>query len=136
MNEVIRLDIPATGAYLELVGESVAEVLRRIPDIEQREDVTPLVQLAVHEACLNIIQHGYDEGCGRMLLLLSADPDSRRFIADIEDTGRPFDPANVPEPCPQGQVRGYGVYIIQQVMDRVTHEVRGGTNRLCLEKEL
>jgi serine/threonine-protein kinase RsbW len=53
----------------------------------------------------------------------------------LADTGRPFDPAAIPEPdLTEGQVGGYGLFLDQQLMDKVTNQPRPDGNHWRLAK--
>jgi serine/threonine-protein kinase RsbW len=84
------------------------------------------VQLAVDEACSNIIEHAYGgEGRGDIECTCCANSDG--LTMTLTDHGAPFDPDSVPEPDLQGDLEGraeggLGVYIMRQVMDEVRYE--------------
>jgi len=55
------------------------------------------VELAVDEACSNIIEHAYGaENVGQ--ITASFEVNSQEFRLTLRDDGRPFDPDTVPEP--------------------------------------
>lgn len=95
-------------------------------------------QLAVDEACTNIIEHGYG-GEGRGDIRLTCDPSPGELVITIQDTARPFDPATIPPPnltAPLDEVRvgGLGLFFMRQVMDAVEFRYVGGGNLLTLVK--
>ena len=81
------------------------------------------VQIAVDEACSNIIEHAYGgEGRGPIECTCSIYDD--RLVVTLHDYGCPFDPAQVPHPDLEAGIQdrhagGLGVYFIQQLMDQV-----------------
>ncbi len=98
------------------------------------------VQMAVDEACTNIIQHAYGgEGRGSIRLVYHVQPDG--FQVTIYDQGKPFDPAQVPQfnptlPLDQRPKGGMGLFLIRRSVDRV--EFKFGTpdgNQLLLFKQ-
>jgi anti-sigma regulatory factor (Ser/Thr protein kinase) len=98
------------------------------------------VQMAVDEACTNIIEHAYGgEGRGSIRLVYEIQPDGFQVI--IYDQGQPFDPAQVPEfdpttPLDQRVKGGMGLFLIRRSVDRV--EFKFGTphgNQLLLFKQ-
>lgn len=136
--ESVYLDLPATGKYLAAVSACVGEMLSALDGSTEVAAVSQQVQLAVHEACANIVDHAY-EGMvkGRMQITLSLDHETRRFVVELHDNGKGFDPASVAEPdLKSGQVHGYGLFIIRQVMDEVTYEPAAGSNRWRLVKDV
>ncbi|MCP4536128.1 MAG: ATP-binding protein [Chloroflexi bacterium] len=86
------------------------------------------VQLAVDEACSNIVEHAYGgERYGDIECTCHINDDSLTII--IRDHGHPFDPSLVPEPdtCPSLDDEtctggGLGLYFMRQLMDKVVFE--------------
>jgi serine/threonine-protein kinase RsbW len=84
------------------------------------------VQMAVDEACSNIIEHAYGgEGRGPINCTCRVQDDALTVI--LGDYGCPFDPSSVPRPdlCANLDKRtsgGLGVFFIRQLMDRVQFE--------------
>jgi serine/threonine-protein kinase RsbW len=84
------------------------------------------VQLAVDEACANIIEHAYgDEGGGDIECTCMVNENGLTVI--LRDYGRPFNPTSVPEPdlytsLEDRKIRGLGLYFIRQLMDQVRFE--------------
>ena len=84
------------------------------------------VQLAVDEACSNIIKHAYG-GEGRGDIECTCIINENGLAVILRDHGRPFDPTSVPEPdlyasIEDRKVRGLGLYFIRQLMDQVRFE--------------
>jgi len=97
--------------------------------------------LAVDEACTNIIKHSYAGNPAQMFDLEIATLDDR-FIVVLTDSGKSFDPNNLPkldmkryfEQCARG---GLGVHIIRLVMDDVAYDVTTNhANQLRMVKYL
>lgn len=84
------------------------------------------VELAVDEACANIIEHAYGgEGKGDIECTYKFTKDWIEII--IKDNGKPFDPEIIPSPnfsvdLDQLKPRGAGLYIIKNMMDDVDFE--------------
>ena len=98
-------------------------------------DAVMEVELAVTEAVSNVIRHAY-EGRPGQPICVDALVDQGVLELHIEDEGIPFDPdryAGVD--LDQARVGGYGVYLIETLMDEVRREVTdGGHSRLVLVK--
>ena len=95
-------------------------------------------QLAVDEACTNIIEHAY-EGEGRGSIDIQCEPVVGELVIIIEDHGKRFDPDAVPTPQLSArlediQVGGLGLYFMRQVMDAVEFSYQDGSNKLVLVK--
>lgn len=95
-------------------------------------------QLAVDEACTNVIEHGYGgEDKGDIRIACASEPGELTVI--IEDSARRFDPSTVPEPnlganLDDIRIGGLGVYFMRQVMDAVEFSYEEGRNQLVLVK--
>ena len=92
------------------------------------------VELAVDEACSNIIEHAYgsDKG-GEIECTCTAANDCLTVI--LRDHGKPFDPSGVAEPdlasgIEQRPLGGLGVYLMRQFMDEVRFEALGEAGNL------
>ena len=94
-------------------------------------------QLAVTEACENIILHGYGKKAeGEIRVTTRSRPGD--LIVDIVDTAPPFNPTRVPTeegwPMTDPPVGGRGLLIIRRVMDEVRYRRRGNRNVLRMRK--
>jgi len=84
------------------------------------------VEIAVEEACTNIIKHAYGgEGCGDIECTCVIADDGLTVI--LVDRGRPFDPNCVPQPdlvtgLELRKLGGWGLYLMRQLMDEVCFE--------------
>lgn len=97
------------------------------------------VELAVDEACTNIIEHAYGgEGRGDIECVCRIDDDGLTVV--LRDRGRPFDPQCVPEPdlnasIEECKIGGLGLYFTRQLMDEVRFEFPPDAgNRLTMVK--
>jgi anti-sigma regulatory factor (Ser/Thr protein kinase) len=81
------------------------------------------IQLAVDEACANIVEHAYrDLEEGDMELVCSLGDGT--FTVRVRDWGRGFDPNSVEEPdvaapLEERSLGGLGLFLVRQVMDSV-----------------
>ena len=105
------------------------------------EDDSHSVRLAVEEACINIIEHGYPP-CPPGPIVLRFQVEPRRLRITVADEAPCFDPRRVsaPDLTADAQARhigGLGWHLITKVMDEVSHESLGNRgNRLTLVKHL
>ncbi|MEJ2013577.1 MAG: ATP-binding protein [Anaerolineales bacterium] len=95
------------------------------------------VQLAVSEACENIILHGYGQE-NDSPITVSAQPKPGVLEIELLDHAPPFNPARSPrqpewsnEDPPIG---GLGLIIIHRVMDKIDYARDGDHNRLRMQK--
>jgi len=137
-SELIRLDLPATHKYLNILGACISELLTRVEDVAERDAITYNLQLAAHEACANIIDHAYEGALGRRILVTIILADCpRRLIIELHDTGYSFDLATVPAPnLDEAHDHGYGLFLMHSLMDEVTYTSRPEGNHWALVKHL
>lgn len=96
------------------------------------------VEMAVDEACSNIIEHAYGgEGKGDIRCTCQVSEDALTII--LEDRGKGFDPAKVPHPnlsdkLDERQAHGLGMHFIRQWMDEVLFSSNGSENKLTMVK--
>ncbi len=104
------------------------------------EKATFEVQLAVDEACTNVIEHGYgEEEKGEITLCCEGVNDN--FVVTIHDHGRPFDPEAIPPPdltCSLAErlCGGLGLYFMRQLMDEVRFHFDAEGNKLTMIKKI
>lgn len=97
------------------------------------------VQLAVDEACSNIIEHAYG-GEGQGVIECTWRIQGEGLTVVLRDYGRSFDPESVPDPHLEAGLAertggGLGLYFIRQIMDEVRFEFNSeGGNILTLVK--
>lgn len=114
---------PGDFSSLAAISDFVIENAQTVGFTEKE---TYAVQLAVDEACANIIEHAYGgEGVGNIEMTINTSPQSIEVI--LKDTGDAFDPNEVPDldvslPLDQLGERGAGVYLMHKLMDEVLFE--------------
>jgi serine/threonine-protein kinase RsbW len=130
----LKISVPAYHAKIEKICDLAGEAAIKAGFDER---TAYACQLAIGEACENIINHGYkSEGIGE--IELSADTSPGKIILILRDSAPPFNPAVEPgtphwkeEDPPVG---GLGLLIIHRVMDKVRYSRTSGKNILELHK--
>jgi anti-sigma regulatory factor (Ser/Thr protein kinase) len=94
------------------------------------------LRLAIDEAVTNVLTHGYG-GAGKINIELLAD--GADIVVKLVDEAPAFDPAFAPHvdlrpPGERDQPGGFGVYLIQSVMDDVRHRPTETGNELTMIK--
>ena len=108
---------------LSKISEFIAE---QTQEVGLNERATYEVQLAVDEACSNIIEHAYGgEGKGEIEITCNVTADGIEIV--LKDKGKPFDPDIVKEievggPLEDLGNRGSGVFLMRKLMDEVQFE--------------
>ena len=120
-------DLPAIADFVEAACEQAAV------DPVCRFDI----QLAVEEACCNIIEHAYAGKGGR--LTVNFETRDRDVIITLRDRGRPFDPAAVAAPDLMGSLAerpicGPGLHLMNRLMDQVRFSFDAAGNSLVMVK--
>jgi len=131
-----RLSVPGRYDRLEQISNFIEQAGR---EADLDEDSICRCQLAVDEACTNIIEHGY-QGEDRGNIQIACQPSSGELTIIIRDQARPFDPHLVPQPklnasVDEMQIGGLGIYFMRQVMDAVEFSYESGSNQLVLVKK-
>lgn len=136
--DVIHFDVPATHQYLNVIGVCLEALVSRMSNVSEPKVVAYAVQLAAQEICANIVDHAYvGRPDGRIALTITVDTQPQRITLEIVDTGTTFDPADVAEPnLDDVQVRGYGLFLVNELMDKVVYEPLPDHNRWRLVKHI
>ncbi len=104
------------------------------------EKATFEVQMAVDEACTNVIKHSYrGEENGKIALCCRRAEDN--FVVTIRDYGQPFDPGAIPPPdttCGLAERcnGGLGLYFMRRLMDEVCFHFDTEGNELTMIKSI
>lgn len=98
------------------------------------------LNLVLEEALSNVVLYAYPEG-EQHNIYVSAYTTSDDLVFQIKDTGKPFDPTQVPDvdtslSAEERQIGGLGVFLIKQIMDRVEYQRQDGQNILTLTTPL
>jgi serine/threonine-protein kinase RsbW len=119
---------------------SLAEIARFVTQAanaaELCERAAYAVQMAVDEACSNIIEHAYGEqGVGD--IECQCEVTEEGLIITLRDQARPFDPTAVADPDLDAQLErrplgGLGVYLMRQLVDSVDHHYEPGIGNVLI----
>jgi serine/threonine-protein kinase RsbW len=133
---VVTVTFPGRFESLEKISDFVQQVARSAC-LNERDVYA--VQLAVDEACTNIIEHAYHgEGVGDIVCSCKATRDGIKVV--LSDHAAPFNPETMPAPVLNTSLdeiksRGLGIFLMRKMMDVVKFETSpGGGNRLTMIK--
>jgi serine/threonine-protein kinase RsbW len=95
------------------------------------------LQLAVEEACCNVIEHAYGGQGGQFSITFATR--GRDVTITLRDHGRPFDPEQVTAPdtslpLEQRRIGGLGLHLMYQLMDDVRFSFAACGNVLVMVK--
>ncbi|MFC1910114.1 ATP-binding protein [Chloroflexota bacterium] len=132
-----ELEIDSKMENLPLVTDFVEDVLAQI-GADQASSYK--IQLAIDEACTNVIKHAYGQEDGPVRLVMELIDDD--LVINLHDNGKPFAPDTIPPPDLDAELEarkigGLGIYFVKKVMDEVSYsfdDVAG--NRLIMRKRL
>ncbi len=96
------------------------------------------IQLAVDEACTNVIKHSYKYDPSRTFAV-SIRRSGNEFLVEIVDSGISFDQDHYREPDVEQRIKerkkgGVGVYLMRKLMDRVDYRSQNGQNYMLMMK--
>lgn len=136
--KVLNLTIPADLAQLSLLSAHLGDFVSAVGEFYNKQQTTYNLQLCVQEICTNIVLHAYKDVVGGYIkCVFSYDPITKMLSMRFYDTGRSFNFDNISEPdFSQAQTSGYGLFIIQQLVDEVHYHAHEGSNEWLLLKRL
>ena len=125
----------------ERLTEIAAFITRAAREAGLSDDEAFHVEMAVDEACSNVIEHAYATQTGDIDLACRC-PTAGQFEVVIRDSGQSFDPDEVPTPNVDAPTDlstlnegGLGLYFMRKLMDEVRFEfVPGQGNTLTMIK--
>lgn len=129
-------------AVLENVPQAMDYVTQWAEAAGFEERGTYEIQLAVDEACANVVDHAY-RGMEPGMLEVSCWLDDQGLTIQVCDWGRSFDPEGVEEPDVEAPLEertlgGLGLFLVRQVMDEVEFSFdpeRGNRLRMTKRKQ-
>jgi serine/threonine-protein kinase RsbW len=135
------LDVPGDTRSLSLIRNMAGHLalLAGFNDLDASK-----IEVAVDEACSNILEHGYRDKDPKPSIRLEFHLMPDAFVVEIFDCGAGFDfeahaSPSFPDHWNAGNVRGVGLYLIKECMDEVSYDRLGDCdptpgNRLRLLK--
>jgi serine/threonine-protein kinase RsbW len=138
MAHSFRITRAAYSQSLDDFRAFIRERCANLPGVNA--DILYDLQLAVDEACTNIITHGYvDMDPGSIILDLEIEPD--KITLALTDFGHSFEPDNAPVPDIEAGLAernsgGFGIFFIRQSVDRLEYRVTEDGNTMTLTKYL
>jgi serine/threonine-protein kinase RsbW len=122
-----RLKLPSQTDNLSLIRELVAKVATKVGF--SNDDVSK-IELAVDEACANVIKHAYGSNSKNIIDILIK-VDKQKLMVVVTDKGKGFNPDEIKLPkmneyLQEMRVGGLGIYLIETLMDKVNFDVKPG----------
>ncbi|WP_456325173.1 ATP-binding protein [Desulfonauticus submarinus] len=127
------LETNASSKEVRLVIVAVMSILRRLV----KEDVLYDVEIALSEACTNVVTHAYkgDIGSRDKKIRIQLEIDKKKGIwLEVIDWGKQFiPPQNLPDHDAES---GRGIYIIRKVMDKFCYKRVEEKNHILMYKKM
>ncbi|MCS6808394.1 MAG: ATP-binding protein [Bacteroidota bacterium] len=135
----LHISAHADPDHVRLLGTAFRAVAQTITSAQQAAQL----ELAVVEACNNIVEHAYAEHAGsiEMDILVLED----KIVVTLQDTGLSMPASSLCEP-PLDQIEhmnldalpegGFGLFLIRSIMDNHEYTSANGINTLTLTKYL
>ena len=138
MGQAQHLIVPGRFECLTDIAAFITQAAR---EAGLNDDEVFHVEMAVDEACSNVIEHAYAARTGDIDLVCSC-PAAGQLEVVIRDSGQPFDPEEIPSrkvdtPADLDNLNegGLGLYFMRKLMDEVRFEfVPGQGNTLTMLK--
>jgi serine/threonine-protein kinase RsbW len=133
------LHVPSSTENLAMIRDFVSHVGEQA-GFDEKEVMK--LSLAVDEACANVIEHAYGEDASKGQVRVKVSFDEDRVLVEVIDTGKGFDPSQLPVKEVEDLVRerrsgGLGWRLIRSVMDEVEYQiVPGEKNELRMIKRI
>lgn len=126
--------VEATMAELPRVFEFVETTCR---EARVREDAQFDLQLAVEEACANVIEHAYAAKGGTLSIIFATR--NLDVVLTVVDQGPPFDPNSIAAPdlnapLEERRIGGLGIHLMKRLMDEISYTPTGQGNVVRMVK--
>lgn len=120
MTSEFKLSVTSNMKNLTAISDFITSVAKKLG---LDDDQTFALQMAVDEACANVIEHAYG-GQTNGTISIHCQTLNDDVVVTIHDHGRPFDPQSVPRPditapLEKRQNGGLGLYLMEKLMDSV-----------------
>jgi serine/threonine-protein kinase RsbW len=126
----LRITLAADRNAVDPVVENVMRIVKNVKCAEGREDA---VELALTEALANAVVHGAKSDPSKIVECNVACDERNGILIIVRDPGNGFDPASIPNPCVGENIysrHGRGIYLINQLMDKVEFHKNGTEIRM------
>lgn len=127
-NQVSELDLMAQ--FIEETGEELGLDMELLMNLN----------LVLEEMVSNIIFYAYPDGT-EGTIELAVESDGKELTFFLYDYGREFDPTQKDDPDvsinpAERDIGGMGIFIVRNIMDKVTYQRLNGKNILTMKKVL
>ncbi len=122
-----QLKIPSQSDNLALIRELIAKVASQVGFDDEEANK---IELAVDEACTNVIKHAYNHNSNQIIDVL-VKTDTKKITVIVSDKGLGFNPDKVKTPdlnesIKAGKKGGLGICLMRTLMDKVYFQIKPG----------
>lgn len=117
-----HLNTPSQTENLELIRNFVSKIAEKAGFEETKIND---IELAVDEACTNVVKHAYDEDSKRKDIDVIIEIRDGKFIVIVSDRGKGFNPHSIKE-LDLSKAGGLGIHLMKILMDEVQFDIKPG----------
>ena len=135
--KTIVVQTPGDITYLHRIREFIAGIATEVGIDQQDIDN---IELAVDEACTNVIEHGYAPDDPDKEITVRMEIDTSKLVLTVIDHAKPFNvvkynPRDISELQEEGRDGGLGIRLIKRIMDTIDYKTTSdGYNELVMTK--
>ncbi|MFQ5613704.1 MAG: ATP-binding protein [Anaerolineae bacterium] len=125
-NRTVEVSIPSELGYEEIVMASAVIIAQKMGFARDRVDD---LKMAVAEACTNAIEHGNNSDANLAVVVKMTIYEDRLCVR-VRDSGQAPIPTPPPKRSHRPDNRGWGLYLIEQLVDKVEISTAPGRNEI------
>lgn len=135
--KTIVVQTPGDISYLHRIRDFIAGIATEV-GIDQHD--IDNIELAVDEACTNVIEHGYAPDDPNKEITVRMEINTSKLVLTVIDHAKPFDilqyaPRDIKELKQEGKDGGLGIRLIKRIMDTIDYRTTSdGYNELVMTK--
>jgi serine/threonine-protein kinase RsbW len=135
--KTIVVQTPGDISYLHRIRDFIAGIATEVGIDQQDIDN---IELAVDEACTNVIEHGYAPDDPNKEITVRMEINTSKLVLTVIDHAKPFDilqykPRDIKELKQEGKDGGLGIRLIKRIMDTIDYRTTSdGYNELVMTK--
>ena len=124
----------ATIAVRQIVETLMKTV--KVAGSERMDKFLSEIELATGEACVNSVKHGPEQGMEKIKVSVVFREKYSNFIVTVSDGNKRYDFSDREPDFDAVPESGYGIYIMKNLMDKVSYQRENGRNLVIMEKQI
>lgn len=126
---IVKIEIPNSPEFVSVARKALQAIAwsMGLADREAED-----LELAVGEACTNAVKYG-EPGHQSVQIIYRIEKSSVEI--EVRNKGNAFTPPPCPKPLEQLPVGGLGLFLIEQLMDKMSIDCESGETRLRMVKQ-